>query len=169
MLQKIMAASSSPPSQTEPETPWLGRAVERVEDATLLIGRGQYSDDLPVRAGTLHAAMLRSPHAHAEILRIDVAKAKARPGVMAVLTGREIKQDSDPFLIVLRQPMDQWSLAIDRVRFVGEAVALVVAEDRYIAEDALEDITVEYRKLPAVVDPLAALEKDAPVGDPAGG
>ena len=67
--------------------------------------------------------MLRSPHAHAEILSIDTTKARARPGVVAVLTGREIKQDTDPFLIVLRQPMDQWSLAIDRVRFVGEAVA----------------------------------------------
>ncbi len=164
-----MAASSSPPPQTGPESRWLGRAVERVEDATLLIGRGQYTDDLPVRAGTLHAAVLRSPHAHAEILSIDATKAKARPGVMAVLTGKEIKQDSDPFLIVLRQPMDQWSLAVDRVRFVGEAVALVVAEDRYLAEDALDDIAVEYRKLPAVVDPLAALEKDAPLVHPAVG
>jgi len=164
-----MAASSPPPSETGPERRWLGRSVERIEDATLLIGRAQYSDDLPVRAGTLHAAVLRSPHAHAEILGIDTAKAKTRPGVVAVLTGREIKQDSDPFLIVLRQPMDQWSLAIDRVRFVGEAVALVVAEDRYLAEDALDDIAVEYRKLPAVVDPLAALEKDAPLVHPAVG
>jgi 2-furoyl-CoA dehydrogenase large subunit len=164
-----MAASSPPPSETGPERRWLGRSVERIEDATLLIGRAQYSDDLPVRAGTLHAAVLRSPHAHAEILGIDTAKAKTRPGVVAVLTGREIKQDSDPFLIVLRQPMDQWSLAIDRVRFVGEAVALVVAEDRYLAEDALDDIAVEYRKLPAVVDPLSALEKDAPLVHPAVG
>ena len=169
MLQMVIAASSSPPSQTGPERRWLGRSVERIEDATLLIGRGQYTDDLPVRAGTLHAAVLRSPHAHAEILGIDAAKAKARPGVLAVLTGQEIKQDSDPFLIVLRQPMDQWSLAIDRVRFVGEAVALVVAEDRYLAEDALDDIAVEYRKLPAVVDPLAALEKNAPLVHPAVG
>jgi 2-furoyl-CoA dehydrogenase large subunit len=169
MLQMVMVASSLPPSQTGQERPWLGRSVERIEDATLLIGRGHYTDDMPVRAGTLHAAVLRSSHAHAEILGIDVTKAKARPGVVAVLTGREIKQDSDPFLIVLRQPMDQWSLAVDRVRFVGEAVALVVAEDRYVAEDAVDDITVEYRKLPAVVDPLAALEKDAPLVHPAVG
>jgi 2-furoyl-CoA dehydrogenase large subunit len=168
MLQKVMAATP-PSSQTMPEGQWVGRPVERIEDATLLIGRGQYTDDMPVRAGTLHAAVLRSPHAHAEILGIDASKAKARPGVVAVLTGHEIKQDSDPFLIVLRQPMDQWSLAVDRVRFVGEAIALVVAEDRYIAEDALDDIVVEYRKLPAVVDPLAALEKDAPLVHPAVG
>ena len=147
-----MAAGSSSPSQTGPEQHWLGRPVERIEDATLLIGRGQYTDDLPVRPGTLHAAVLRSPHAHAEILSIDTSRALSRPGVVAVLTGREIKQDSDPFLIVLRQPMDQWSLAVDWVRFVGEAVALVVAEDRYLAEDALDDIVVEYRKLPAVIE-----------------
>jgi 2-furoyl-CoA dehydrogenase large subunit len=148
---------------------WVGRPVERIEDATLLRGRGYYTDDLPVRAGTLHAAILRSPHAHAEILDIDTAAALARPGVVAVLTGREIKEDSDPFLIVLRKPMDQWSLAVDRVRFVGEAVAVVIAEDRYIAEDALDDIKVEYGKLPAIIDPLAALEKDAPLVHPAVG
>jgi 2-furoyl-CoA dehydrogenase large subunit len=148
------------------ERKWLGRPVERIEDATLLTGSGHYTDDLPVRAGTLHAAILRSPYAHAEIVAIDTSKALARPGVVAVLTGREVKEDSDPFLIVLRKPMDQWSLAINRVRFVGEAVALVVAEDRYVAEDALDDIEVEYKKLEAVVDPLAALEKDAPLVHP---
>ncbi len=162
---------STTTSNSDPagESRWLGRPVERIEDATLLTGRGYFTDDLPVRAGTLHAAILRSPHAHAEILSIDATAALARPGVMAVLTGREIKEDSDPFLIVLRQPMDQWSLAVDRVRFVGEAVAVVVAEDRYIAEDAIDDIKVDYRKLPAVIDPLAALEKDAPLVHPAVG
>src|SRR3974377_1611986 len=134
MLQKVMAGSSSRPSQTGTEARWPGRPVVRSVAGTLLIGRGQYTDDLPVRAGTLHAAVLRSPHAHAEILGINASKAKARPGVMAVLTGREIKEDSDPFLIVLRHPMDQWSLAVDRVRFVGGGWAAVVAEDPYLAE-----------------------------------
>ncbi len=161
-----MAPTPSVSSQSETEQRWLGRPVERVEDATLLNGSGYYTDDMPVRAGTLHAAILRSPHAHAEILSIDTSKAAARPGVVAVLTGNEIKEDTDPFIIVLRQPMDQWSLATDRVRFVGEAVAVVVAENRYLAEDALDDIRVEYRKLPAVVDPLKALEKDAPLVHP---
>jgi 2-furoyl-CoA dehydrogenase large subunit len=164
-----MTSSASSPSEHAPEPRWLGRPLERVEDATLLAGRGYYTDDIPVRAGTLHAAILRSPHAHAEIVAIDTAEAAARPGVMAVLTGREIKQESDPFIIVLRQPMDQWSLAIDRVRFVGEAVAVVIAEDRYIAEDALDDIKVEYRRLPAVIDPLDALKPDAPLVHPAVG
>jgi 2-furoyl-CoA dehydrogenase large subunit len=161
-----MTASPSTSSERAAERAWLGRPIERIEDVTLLTGGGYFTDDLPVRAGTLHAAILRSPHAHAEILAIETSTAAARPGVVAVLTGREVKQDSDPFLIVLRQPMDQWSLATDRVRFVGEAVAVVIAEDRYIAEDAVDDITVDYRKLPAVVDPLRALEQDAPLVHP---
>jgi 2-furoyl-CoA dehydrogenase large subunit len=164
-----MAQAPSQPSSDGLERRWLGRPVERIEDATLLAGRGYFADDMPIRAGTLHAAILRSPHAHAEIVAIDTSKAMARPGVVAVLTGAEIKQDSDPFIIVLRQPMDQWSLATDRVRFVGEAVAVVLAEDRYIAEDAADDIQVEYRKLPAVIDPLAATAEDAPLVHPAVG
>ena len=161
-----MVVNPSSTSKLAPEQRWLGRPVERVEDATLLTGSGYFTDDLPVRAGTLHAAILRSPHAHAEILSIDTSKAAARPGVVAVLTGSDIKADTDPFIIVLRQPMDQWSLATDRVRFVGEAVAVVVAENRYLAEDAVDDIKVEYRKLPAVIDPLRALEKDSPLVHP---
>lgn len=164
-----MAQAPSQPSHDGLERRWLGRPVERIEDATLLTGHGYFADDMPTRAGTLHAAILRSPHAHAEIVAIDTAKAMARSGVVAVLTGAEIKQDSDPFIIVLRQPMDQWSLATDRVRFVGEAVAVVIAEDRYIAEDAVDDIEVEYRKLPAVIDPLSATAADAPLVHPAVG
>ena len=107
---------------------YVGKPVERVEDGPLLKGQTRFTDDHPERPGTLHAAILRSPHAHADIISIDYSEALKRPGVYAVLTGREISERTDPFLIVLRQPMDQWSLAVDRVRFVGEAVALVVAE-----------------------------------------
>lgn len=148
---------------------FVGRPVERIEDATLLAGRGHYCDDLPIAAGTLHAAILRSPHPHAEIVSIDTARALARPGVVAVLTGRDIAEETDPFLIVLRQPMDQWSLAVDRVRFVGEAVALVVAKDRYIAEDALDDIVVAYKPLPAIIDTMQATREGAPLVHPAVG
>jgi 2-furoyl-CoA dehydrogenase large subunit len=112
---------------------YVGKPVERVEDAVLLNGRALFTDDLATWAGALHAAILRSPHAQAEIVSIDVSKALLRPGVEAVLTGEDIREETDPFLIVLRQPMDQWSLAVGRVRFVGEAVAVVVAKDRYIA------------------------------------
>jgi len=141
----------------------LGRPVERLEDASLLTGRALFADDLPVRTGTLHAAMLRSPHAHAEIRSIDVSTATARKGVAAVLTGEDIRAMSNPFLIVVKEPIHQWSLAVERVRYVGEPVAVVVARDRYVAEDALDDIVVDYVPLPAVVSPRAAIEDDAPL------
>lgn len=142
---------------------YLGKAIERVEDPALLTGRGKYTDDMPVPRGTLHAAVLRSPHAHAEIRAIDIARAAALPGVIRVLIGEDIKKHSAPFLIVVKEPMDQWCLAVQRVRFVGEAVAVVVAEDRYIAEDALDLIEVDYSPLPAVIDPVAATKRDAPL------
>ena len=145
---------------------YVGKSVERVEDGPLLKGQTRFTDDHPERPGTLHAAILRSPHAHADIISIDYSEALKRPGVYAVLTGQEISERTDPFLIVLRQPMDQWSLAVDRVRFVGEAVALVVAEDRYKAEDALDHIKVRYRPLDAVIDTLEAVEKGAPLVHP---
>ena len=108
----------------------LGSSTLRKEDAALLSGRGRYADDLPVPNGTLHAHVVRSPHAHAEIVAIDTSAALALPGVWAVITGDDVKKLSDPFLIALKAPVHQWSLAIERVRYVGEAVALVVAESR---------------------------------------
>jgi 2-furoyl-CoA dehydrogenase large subunit len=141
---------------------YVGRALERVEDAALLTGRGRYGDDVPVSPRTVHAAILRSPHAHAEIVSIDGAPALAH-GALAVLTGDDVRRLSDPFLVALKQPLEQWSLAVGKVRYVGEPVALVLAEDRYLAEDALEHVAVEYRELPAVVDPEVAANPDAPV------
>jgi len=141
----------------------LGTPTLRKEDAALLTGRGRYADDLPVPTGTLHAHVVRSPHAHAEIVRIDTAEALAQPGVWAVITGDDVKALSDPFLIALKAPIPQWSLATDRVRYVGEAVVLVVAESRYLAEDAAERVRVEYRVLPAVIDPLKARDASAPL------
>ena len=144
-------------------TTYVGQSVERLEDGPLLKGQAKFADDYPERPGTLHGAILRSPHPHAEIVSIDAMEALKLPGVVAVLTGEDIRRHTDPFLIVLRQPMDQWSLAVDRVRFVGEAVALVVAKDRYIAEDALDHIFVEYKQLDAVIDPLEAAQEGAPL------
>ena len=148
---------------------YLGRPMERVEDEALLRGLGRYADDYPVRTDTLHAAILRSPHAHAEIVAIDTALALARPGVVAVLTAADVQKYSDPFLNAVKQPMKLWSLAVDRVRFVGEAVALVAAEDRYKAEDALEHIEVDYKPLAPVVAPLDAARDDAPLIHPEAG
>jgi 2-furoyl-CoA dehydrogenase large subunit len=138
--------------------------VPRKEDARLLRGRGTYLDDLS-RPGLLHAAMLRSPHAHARIVCIDTRGAEAVAGVRAVLTGAEAARISGPIppLIPPPAPIRDYCLAVDRVRFVGEPVAAVAAVDRATAEDACERIVVEYEPLAAVIDPEAALEPGAPL------
>jgi len=138
------------------DRPYLGRPLERFEDWSLLTGRGRYADDLPVRGDTLHAAILRSPHAHAEIVAIDTSAARAAPGVFAVITRDEVRSLSSPFVVGVKGPIECWALAVERVRYVGEPVAVVVAADRYLAEDALDLVAVEYRPLPAAIDPEAA-------------
>ena len=144
----------------------LGKSMLRKEDPALLSGRGRYADDLPIPAGTLHAHVVRSPHAHAEIVRIDTAKALAHPGILAVITGEDVRKLSDPFLAAIKVPVTQWALAVKRVRYVGEPVALVVAESRYLAEDGAELVEIDYEPLAAVLDPLAACEPDAPLLHP---
>ena len=141
----------------------LGTSTVRKEDPALLSGRGRYADDLPVPAGTLHAHVIRSPHPHAAIVSIDASAAVGKDGVWAVISGEDVRKLSDPFLVALKTPVHQWSLAVDRVRYVGEPVALVVAESRYLAEDAAELVEIEYRPLEAVMDPLAACRPTAPV------
>ena len=153
----------------EPQTPYVGRSVLRSENRALLTGRGQFCDDIPVKRGTLHAAVLRSPHAHAEIESIDVAKCLARPGVLAVVTGEDMKRHIGSMKIPVDAPLEYYGLAVDKVCFAGEAVAVVCATDRYLAEDALDDIEVVYRPLDPVLDPLKAVESDAPVLHPAVG
>jgi 2-furoyl-CoA dehydrogenase large subunit len=142
---------------------WLGQSIERVEDAALLSGRGRFIDDLGVRTGTLHAAVLRSPHAHARIRAIRTDAAKAMPGVAAVVTGVEVRALSASLVVGVKAPIECWPIAIDRVRYVGEPVAVAVAADRYLAEDALDLIEVDYEPLAAVIDPLAALDPASPV------
>ena len=142
---------------------YLGQPVPRVEDEILLMGKAQYSDHLPTRSGTQHAAILRSPHAHAKIISMDVSRAEKIPGVSAVMTGEDVKEMSEAFLIVLRQPINQWALAVEKVRYVGEPVALVVARDRYIAEDALAEIDIVYESMPPVIDQEKAILEDAPI------
>lgn len=152
-----------PETTSESGNRLIGRREERLEDEALLRGRGQYSDDLAIAPGTLHAAVLRSPHAHARLLRVDTAAALALAGVHAVLTGEDVREWSAPFAVGVRQPMEHWCLAVDRVRHVGEPVAVVVADSRYLAEDALDLIEVEYEVLAAAVHPEAAAAADAPV------
>jgi 2-furoyl-CoA dehydrogenase large subunit len=150
-------------------TAWVGRSIPRFEDPALLTGRGRYVDDLGTRPGTLEAAILRSPHAHAGIETIDCQAARAADGVVAVLTGADIRTLTSSLVVGVKAPLECWPIAIDRVRYVGEPVAIVVAIDRYRAEDALELIDVHYRPLPAVVDPVAAAAPGAPLLHPAVG
>ena len=155
--------ASHPIADREPGLPWLGRSIPRVEDAALLAGRGRFVDDLGVRPGTLHAAFLRSPHAHADIVSIELSAAKLAPGVVAVLDGEAVKALTASLVVGVKAPVECWPIAVGRVRYVGEPVAIVVATNRYLAEDAADLIEVEYRARPAVVDPLLALNPDAPV------
>jgi 2-furoyl-CoA dehydrogenase large subunit len=147
-------------------TTQLGKPMLRKEDPALLSGRGRYADDLPVPVGTPEAHVIRSPHAHAEIVRIDATAALAHEGVWAVITGEDVRKLSDPFMAVVKSPIQQWAVAVERVRYVGEPVALVVAASRYIAEDAAELVEIEYEPLEAVIDPLAACGRAAPLLHP---
>jgi len=148
----------------EPAT-WVGRPLERLEDAALLRGEGRFIDDLAPVAGARHAAILRSPLAHARIVRLDPAAALAAPGVVGVLTGADVAALSRPFPAGIESPIPHYAAAHETVRYAGEPVAVVVARDRYVAEDALELIEVEYEPLEPVLDPLAAAETEACVSD----
>lgn len=156
-------AASHPIASHAPDPPWVGRSIPRVEDAALLTGRGRFIDDLGVRPGTLHAAILRSPHAHADIVSFESSAAKQAPGVVAVLDGEDVKALTASLVVGVKAPVECWPIAVGRVRYVGEPVAIVVATDRYLAEDAADLIEVQYRARPAVIDPLAALRPEAPV------
>src|SRR5215470_20167411 len=150
--------TASPPSTT-----WIGRPVKRVEDARLLTGRGAFIDDRDPLPNVHHAAIVRSPHAHARIAGYDVAAALARDGVVGVITGADVARLTKPFSVGVTAPVHYYPAATDKARFVGEPVAVVVARDRYTAEDAAEHVGVRYEPLPAVVDPEKALEPDAPI------
>jgi carbon-monoxide dehydrogenase large subunit len=144
----------------------IGAEVKRKEDPRLITGRGTYVDNLKF-AGTVYLAILRSPYAHARIKRIDTSRARAHPKVLAVFTGEDLRRDGIGSIPVgwllpdIKLP-PHYPLAVDKVRYVGDGVAAVVAEDRYSAHDALGLIDVEYEPLPAVVDQEAATRPGAP-------
>ncbi|MBM2811804.1 MAG: molybdopterin binding oxidoreductase large subunit [Chloroflexi bacterium] len=145
---------------------WIGQRVLRNEDARFLTGQGQYTDDI-VLQGMAHAAMLRSPYAHALIKKIDYSKALEIPGVYGVITAEDVVPLIEPEKGSQYPRGGVWYyMATDRVRFVGEIIAIVAAEDRYIAEDALDAIEVEYEELPVVSDPERALDPDQPLIHP---
>ena len=147
---------------------WIGKRYSRKEDDRLITGCGEYIADISVD-NPLHVKFVRSSVAHAEIVSIDTSAAKALPGIVAVLTGEDIKDKIKPLptpptlsLMPAFYPQ-HWPLAVGRVKFNGEPVAVIVAEDKYVAEDAAELIVVEYRELPVVTDPEYALTDQAPV------
>ncbi|HEY2134947.1 MAG TPA: xanthine dehydrogenase family protein molybdopterin-binding subunit [Xanthobacteraceae bacterium] len=157
----------------------IGQPVRRKEDLRLVAGQGCYSDDVNI-PGQVYATMVRSPHAHARIRSIDTAAARAAPGVLAVLTGRDILDDGvkpiphkafsyHPAEIPLRNKNDaaifaasHYPLPADKARFVGEAIVMVVAETVAAAKDAAELVVVDYEPIPAVTDAVAAAEPGAP-------
>ncbi len=139
----------------------LGNSVRRVEDPELLTGRGTYVGNLRIE-GLARAVFVRSPIAHGRIVSIDATEAKAAPGVIAVFTAPDIEIEPFHGFMVLNPACPRPPLATDKVRFVGEAVAMVVAETETAAVDAAELVVVEYDPLPAVSDPERAVADDAP-------
>jgi carbon-monoxide dehydrogenase large subunit len=135
--------------------------VRRKEDARFIRGKGTFVDDIQL-PGMLHGAILRSPLAHARIVSIDTTAAEGHPKVSAVITGQMLEDRKLAWMPTLSRDI-QAVLATDKVRFQGQEVAFVVAEDRYSARDALELISVEYEPLPVVIDATKALDPGAPV------
>ena len=154
-------------STQESGSDWVGRSFNRKEDQRLTTGKGQYIADYPVPPGTVHLVLRRSDRAHAKIKSIDTSAAKAMAGVVAVLTGDDIKDEIQP----LPQPVVQpalpakyplhWPLAVGKVKFHGEPVVAVVARDPYVAEDAADSIVIEYEDLPYIGSAEEALKPGA--------
>ena len=153
-------------SSLEFETNMIGAAVERREDHRLLTGHGKFLDDLDM-PGTYEAAFLRSPHAHARILGIDASAALDVPGVIGVFIGEDVRPMMKPMPAKVAHPdlqeIPRLPMALDAVHYVGEPVAVVVAASRYIAEDAVDLIDVDYEPLPAISSTAAALAPGAPL------
>src|SRR6266480_1336014 len=155
---KYMLETSLPPQRQR-----------RREDYPLITGRAHYVDDLRAAEGRpaiLHMAVVRSPYAHAEIKDIQLDAARALPGVIAAFSGAELVRDMPTLFSIpmpgLKKP-ERRPMAIGKVRYVGDPVAVVLAESLYAAEDARDLVEVDYEPLPAVVDPEAALEPGSPL------
>ena len=149
--------------------PYIGRPLKRIEDPRLIKGQATYTDDIRL-PGLLHAAILRSPHAHAHVRSIDTSAARKLPGVVAVLTGADVNEHCGAVPCAAEIPdlklPRHTALAGDRVYFVGHPVAVAISADPYIARDAIDAIEVEYDPLPVVVDPEEAIKEGAPLTHP---
>jgi carbon-monoxide dehydrogenase large subunit len=156
-------ALDTAPTATAPPSRYAGTRVARVEDTRLLTGKGTFVDDV-TRPGMLHACFVRSPYARAKITSIDTSRALALPGVIAVFTAADLNPDvQEAWHAVAGKDVPDTPrppLAEGEVKFVGDPVALLVAENRYLAEDAIELVDVEYEPLPAIADFTRARESD---------
>lgn len=145
---------------------YLGKALPRKEDLRLTTGKGRYLADIEPE-NTLHMAVLRSPHAHARIVNIELSKVQQFPGVIAAVSFEQLGSMGKKLPMLVPHPAlrseTPYPLAKNKVRYVGEPLVVVVATSRYVAEDALELIDVEYEALPAIEDPEEALKDDAPL------
>jgi CO/xanthine dehydrogenase Mo-binding subunit len=153
--------ASSPDMLPTTSPRYIGKEVKRIEDPGLVSGSTEFIDNYSV-PGMAHCAILRSPHPHARIKSIDTSAAEQLPGVYAVLTGKEVAASCNP-MATSPEGWGAYCMAVDKVRFVGEPLAAVAAVSRYVAEDALELINVEYEVLTPLMDPLVSLESDSPV------
>ena len=141
---------------------WLGKSINRVEDPRFLRGEGRYIDDIKL-PGMAHAAIVGSPHAHAKILAIRTEAAEKLPGVIAVVTGKDVAERANPLPSFGAGPIIQDMIAVEKVRHFGETVAAVVAVDRYVAEDACDLIEIDYEPLPVVLDANEARKEGGPL------
>lgn len=166
MERSNRSSSHLPPTAAARARDGIGQPVARLEDERLLRGGGRYVSDLIATSSALRVKVLRSPHPHARIVHVDAVKARARPGVVDVLTSDDLTNIRDLPCDWLAPGMDVVCLhpvlARERVRYVGEAIAAVAAETAHAAEDALAAITIAYEKLPAVIDQEAAIHEKAP-------
>ena len=140
-------------------TGWVGKSVPRKEEDRLLRGRGKFIDDIKLR-GMLHLRFVRSPYAHARILKIDTSTAEALPGVVCVLTGKEVASQTQPFIEIApdhAQKIRDYPMAVDKARYQGEPVAAVVAESPGLADDGAELVEVDYEPLDPAIDSEEAL------------
>src|SRR5438094_7620948 len=142
---------------------YVGQGVPGLTNTRLVAGKGRFVDDITLPEMT-HLAVLRSPYAHARIRSIDTSRAEALPGVVHVITGREVAESMNPIpetydtAAVGAKGVKWYALCTDRARYVGEAVAAVVAEDKFTAYEAVELIEVDYEELPVVRDPEQAMQ-----------
>jgi 2-furoyl-CoA dehydrogenase large subunit len=145
------------------ERNWTGASALRSEDESLLTGTARFIDDLEPVAGLRHAAIVRSPYPHARIKRIETRRALEMPGVLGVATGEDVARHAGPIASVVKSRMRYTVCATSKARYCGEPVAVVVAEDRYLAEDAAERVEVEYEPLPGVAQLEDATSPGAPL------